>query len=552
MKNILKLIKGQKFLIIVLSAMIVFAACGDKSSGDPTSPPSNPPVKTVAVGAQSGTITAGAGGTATFLVTTENITNNSYTASVAALPVGISVSGTVDISGNSGTLTLVGDSSAEEGVTSLTLTINGATSASFSLEVVEPDAPPKSVSVGSQGGEYIFEGTGGNASYTVTTASIAAGTDISLNNINSVVGITLSPSTSATSGNSTNIHIIVSTATPKGEHKLTLTIDEITSNEFTLTVESPSYDWYDNNVSPFTISTKNELMGFVNIVNGTDGRTKDSFSGKIIKMSDDIDLSEVPNWMPIGSNTSQFTGTFDGDGNTISNLTIINRNISYQGLFGYIGEGGVVKNVTLQDASITSTFSYIGCVAGQNDGIVQGCLVIDCSVNVTGAGEIVGGVVGLNMGTVEYCTVIGGSVYGYQRAGGIVGNNGDGTTAYCYATCDISGSNYVGGIVGYIYSGTVKNCVSLNSSIVQVSNTGRVAGFGSGLSYNYGNDPGTWGYKGLTNIDGQDITPANAEYTSAFWTTAGNWDGSVWDAVTWDGSKAVWKIVNGSLPELNK
>jgi hypothetical protein len=99
------------------------------------------PVKTVAVGTQTGTVIEGTGGTVTFDVTTENITNNTYTATVANMPIGVSA-GTVAILSNSGTLTLTVPSTVAAGTTAtLTLTIDGTTSAAFTLTVL-PDTTP--------------------------------------------------------------------------------------------------------------------------------------------------------------------------------------------------------------------------------------------------------------------------------------------------------------------------------------------------------------------------------------------------------------------------
>ena len=86
------------FLIITCSLLTV--TCGDSSSGDPTGPG---PVKSVSVGAQSGTMVAGTGGQVSYPVTTENIADGSYTATVANRPSGVTVGGNVAISNNKGT-----------------------------------------------------------------------------------------------------------------------------------------------------------------------------------------------------------------------------------------------------------------------------------------------------------------------------------------------------------------------------------------------------------------------------------------------------------------
>ena len=107
------------------------------------------PSKTVSVGMQSGTLTAGMAGTVTFPVTTVNIANGSYTVTVANLPEGVTVQGQVTIDSNSGELTLAGDTSTEEGDTeTLTLTIDGATSGVFTLTIAIKVATPTAVPAG--------------------------------------------------------------------------------------------------------------------------------------------------------------------------------------------------------------------------------------------------------------------------------------------------------------------------------------------------------------------------------------------------------------------
>jgi hypothetical protein len=111
-------------------------------SDAPPEPP-EPGAKAVAVGAQSGTLTAGTPGTVTFPVTTENIDNGSHDATLAPHVAGVSVQGgKVAINNNSGTLTLAGSNATVAGTYSnLTLTIGGAVSPPFTLTVGAYSAP---------------------------------------------------------------------------------------------------------------------------------------------------------------------------------------------------------------------------------------------------------------------------------------------------------------------------------------------------------------------------------------------------------------------------
>jgi len=194
---------------------------------------------------------------------------------------------------------------------------------------------------------------------------------------------------------------------------------------------------------------------------------------------DDINLSHIDNFEPI----ENFTGTFDGNGHTISNLTIDRPETDGVGLFlsirdntrlfGLIGDEGTVKNVRLEGVNVTGS-RLVGSLAGANMGTVTG-------VSTTGevrGDEVVGGLVGQNEGTVsESCasnrvsgdSVLGGivgwnygeviesysmsDVSGGGAVGGLVGTNHaiprtEGTVTKSYATGDISGEKKVGGLIG--------------------------------------------------------------------------------------------------------
>lgn len=86
------------------------------------------------------------------------------------------------------------------------------------------------------------------------------------------------------------------------------------------------------------------------------------------RLTQDIDLqgAEFPG---IGSGSAPFTGTFDGNGKTISNLTIDRPGEENVGLFRVI-RGGTIKNLTLKDAAVTGG-SLVGCSCGLGAGIAQ-------------------------------------------------------------------------------------------------------------------------------------------------------------------------------------
>ena len=107
-------------------------------------------------------------------------------------------------------------------------------------------------------------------------------------------------------------------------------------------------------------------------------------------LDNDIDLSSIANWTPIGTENAPFTGTFDGNGHSIKGLYINASDSNYQGLFGYV-DSGTVKNLTVS-GSVSGTGDYVGSVVGWNNGgTVENC----CNTGEVSGGDVsAGGVVG--------------------------------------------------------------------------------------------------------------------------------------------------------------
>jgi hypothetical protein len=199
------------------------------------------PDKTVTVGTQTGTLTAGVAGSVAYAVTTANIANGSYTAVVANLPAGVTVSGQVSIAGNTGTLTLAGNTSTTAATTSnLTLTLDGATSAAFSLAINAGGGNTKTVSVGEQAGT-LTAGTAGTVTYAVTTANIADGSYAAAVE-NLPAGVTVSGQVTIAEDSGT-LTLAGDTSTTAGvTGTLTLTLDGATSSVFSLTINEEDGD----------------------------------------------------------------------------------------------------------------------------------------------------------------------------------------------------------------------------------------------------------------------------------------------------------------------
>ena len=170
----------------------------------------------------------------------------------------------------------------------------------------------------------------------------------------------------------------------------------------------------------------------------------------------DITLTEP--WTPVGTDyQNPYTGTFDGNNHTIRGLTVTGSN-EYAGLFGYIGSGGTVKNVKLEDVQITSDHQYAN----------------------------VGGVAGINNGTIENCSVSG-RVRGYS-AGGVVGQQYSGSITLCNSSATVQGTSQVGGVVGYTnYGVTLTACYATGDVTAENNNTAGTFFAGGVVGSNGGN-----------------------------------------------------------------
>ena len=185
-----------------------------------------------------------------------------------------------------------------------------------------------------------------------------------------------------------------------------------------------------------------------------------------------------------GFQGTAFTGTFDGNGHKVTHFTIVKSGSNwYFGLFGKIDIGGSVKNLGLENCSVSgSSYSswYVGGLVGNNNGNIINCY----SRGAVSGSSCVGGLVGLNdSGSISNCYSTGAvsDTSGSSGVGGLVGVNNYGSISNCYATgAVISGDDFcVGGLVGDNYSGSISNCYSTGT----VSGPWYVGGLVGGNNY---------------------------------------------------------------------
>jgi hypothetical protein len=247
-------------------------------------------------------------------------------------------------------------------------------------------------------------------------------------------------------------------------------------------------------------------------------------------------------WSPIGNSTTKFRGNYDGQGKTVSGISIDNTSLYYAGFFGYT-DGATIQNlgvsVTIsarsvsggligyaQSTTITNCFStgsisgYYGTIGGLI-GTVNGCTVSNCystavvSAGTSGSGTYSGGLIAKTDNAASaisnsYHTT--GRVGGWDYVGGVVGALMHGSLSGCYSTGLVEGSLQTGGLVGHnsatisnCYSHAVANCANTAGGLVGNNNGGTITN-----SYSTGNP-------GATTNEGGFAGQNSGTISNCFW-----------------------------------
>lgn len=177
-------------------------------------------------------------------------------------------------------------------------------------------------------------------------------------------------------------------------------------------------------------------------------------------------------WIPLGTDGagnisgSGFTGTFAGLGHTISNLTVTIGSSNHAGLFGYVGNKGMIRDLLLANINVTATADYqnLGTLVGENNGTIDNVSVDGGTVSAGSfSGANAGGLVGNNVnGTIENSSA-NVAVDGNAIVGGLVGTN-FGAISQSHATGDVTGMGDVGGLIGDNFGSVAQSYASGNVS----------------------------------------------------------------------------------------
>jgi len=157
----------------------------------------------------------------------------------------------------------------------------------------------------------------------------------------------------------------------------------------------------------YQIGTAAELWGFAQGVNN--GTIAVSANAKLTcETSIDLGGSENGSFPGIGSSSKKYTGTFDGNGKTISGFyRSTNTNVTGTGFFNYTNTGAVIKNFTLEGEMVltpTNSIYAVGTVAGLPTGTTFEDVTSSVTltlVNVPSGARIFGGM----FGRVTSCTI---------------------------------------------------------------------------------------------------------------------------------------------------
>jgi hypothetical protein len=319
------------------------------------------------------------------------------------------------------------------------------------------------------------------------------------------------------------------------------------------TIPEPVIDWLDGQGTaqePYTIDKVDQLILL---------RRASGLWDKHFILGADIDLDpNLPGRRVFSQAVIQvFSGVLDGNGHTISHLTI--EGGAFLGLFRQLGPGAIISNFALEAVNVSGTGDYVGGLLGCNHGgeVIQcystgavtggrwsvgglvgyngGSITVSYSTGTVSGEDAVGGLVGRNYGSITNCYSTD-AVGGYQKVGGLVGNNDFGSIATSYSTGSVSGRRYGGGLVGY-NRGSITSCYS----------TGSVSGddyVGGSVGRNVGSITSSfWDIQ----TSGQTSSDGGMGLTTTQMQTASTFLDAGWDFVdeTENGIEDIWWILEG-------
>ena len=292
------------------------------------------------------------------------------------------------------------------------------------------------------------------------------------------------------------------------------------SEDTTLTAEFKEKEFAGGSgteVDPYQVETAEQLNKVRNHLGGNFIQTADIDLIEEYYEEDGIFYNEGKGWDPIGSELEPFTGSYNGDEKTISNLVINRPGEDYIGLFSKITQDSKLENIKIKGLIVEGN-RHVGALVGSNEGHISKVNINGLSTSsIKGNSNNVGGLCGLNHGTIldsstEYLDVF--SIGDGINAGGLVGRSyqlydydtyeviQESIIKDCYVdNVNIKGKSYSGGLIGDNDSDVpVENCWA-NVSVEGTHRVGGLIGMNEGdvySSYSLGKVTGTDILNGMT------------------------------------------------------
>lgn len=299
----------------------------------------------------------------------------------------------------------------------------------------------------------------------------------------------------------------------------------------------------------------------------------DGFQGKFFRQTDDINMSLIDNFNPIGDEHVPFMGSYNGNMKKIKNLTVANDAIDL-GLFGII-VGGVIENVILEDVFISSNQGGIRTFIGGITGGAKNAEITNCHVESSLSGHslfssnakftAIGGITGYAKDSIiSQCSnealikadaryACRGSFY----AGGITGAKNGGVVENCYNAGTIGNTDaslglmIVAGIVGMHSAGDISFCYNIGNLYLSAAE--------DNISYFKGGIVGMNDFEQTTFIKNYYL---NTTALKGIWMNQGNVKNYIREVrgitidklnktETFDGwNVKIWNLANGSFPSI--
>lgn len=196
-------------------------------------------------------------------------------------------------------------------------------------------------------------------------------------------------------------------------------------------------------------------------------------------------------FLPIGNDTTKFTGSFDGNEHTISDIVISRSGTDNVGFFGYT-DGATIQDLTIDNITVDGNSRVGGLIGRASSDTISGCYVKNSDIEghtSSAADGNVGGFVGESLSSITFtnCGVEDSAVASSgARLGGFVGKGQGGTFTSCYVKntdVDNSGEDSTGGFVGYVTYTTYSKCYVNGGTVSGIGSAYEVGGF-CGMTFN--------------------------------------------------------------------